>query len=120
MSRADQAQAVARSYRAALQDIAAGRSTNPGADLHILDERWKKEGITWLTPAPIPAEPDEWMSAADIAQYVGRTPKDIWNWAHRSETTGVQQRPGPDGAPEYNVQSVVDYWRRRTIRNMNP
>ena len=117
MSRADQAQAVARSYRNALQDIAAGRSNNPAADLHILDERWKKEGITWLTPAPIPAEPDEWVSAADAAQYVGRTTRDIYTWAHRKH---IEQRCGADGSPEYRLTSVVDYWRRRTIRNMNP
>ena len=117
MSRVDQAQDVARSYRKALQDVAFGRSNNPGADLYILDERWKNAGVTWLEPAIIPEDPDEWVSAADAAQYVGRTPKDIYNWAHRGH---INQRCSADGSPEYRLASVVDYWRRRTIRNMNP
>lgn len=109
-SREDKAKQVALSYRGLLRSIAQGRCNDPAGDLHRLDEHWRALGVTWHTPAPISADPDDWMCAADIAQYVGRTPKDVYNWARRGHIT---QRTAADGSPEYLLRSVLDYARRR-------
>ncbi|BBY18271.1 hypothetical protein [Mycolicibacterium litorale] len=54
------------------------------------------------------------MSARDLAHAIDRTRKDIYNWARIGH---IEQRCGPDGAPEYRVGSVIDYQRRLAKRN---
>lgn len=49
------------------------------------------------------------MSAPDLANAIGRSRKDIYNWARLGH---IEQRCGPDGAPEYNVGSVIAYQAR--------
>jgi hypothetical protein len=59
---------------------------------------------------------EEWMSARDLAHAIDRTRKDIYNWARLGH---IEQRSGPDGAPEYLVSSVISYsnsLRARRIR----
>lgn len=111
-TREDKAKQVALSYRGLAARIAEGRCDNPAGDLYVLDEHWRELGITWHRPQPLPGDPDDWLPAADIAHYIGRTPKDIYNWAHRGH---IEQRCSADGSPEYLLQSVLDYHRRRTI-----
>lgn len=107
----DKAKQIAKSYRGLAQRIAQGGCHDPAADLARLDDEWRSLGITWITPAPpSDIEDDDWLCAADLAQYVGRTPKDIYNWAHRGH---ILQRTSADGSPEYLVRSVIDYARRR-------
>lgn len=92
-----------------MRNIAQGLVDDPAVDLERLDKHWRELGITWHVPHPIPGDPDDWMCAADIVHYLGRTSKDVYNWAHRDH---IQQRTSADGAPEYLLRSVLDYARR--------
>ena len=112
-SREDRAKRVARSYRQLIQDIAQHRCPDPAGDLHRLDQRWATYGIHWLLPRPDMLNPDEWMSAPDLAHFIDRTRRDIYNWARLGH---IDQRTGPDGAPEYSVASVIDYQRKLAHR----
>ncbi|WP_458608439.1 hypothetical protein [Mycobacterium sp. C3-094] len=53
------------------------------------------------------------MSAPDLAHAIDRSRRDIYNWARLGH---IEQRTGPDGAPEYSVQSVIDYQRKLVQR----
>lgn len=112
-TREDRAKRVALSYRALILDITQGRCTDPAGDLHRLDWHWSEYGITWTTPTQAPLDPDEWMTAADLAIAINRPRKDIYNWAARGH---IEQRCGPDGAPEYLVESVIAYQRKLHAR----
>lgn len=110
-TREDKAKHVARAYRQLVFDITQGRITDPAGALHRLDMRFIDHGIHWLhtTHPDLLTEPDQWMSAPDLAHILDRTRKDIYNWARNGH---IDQRPGPDGAPEYRIGSVVDYQRK--------
>lgn len=107
----DKARRVASFYRGLVQSIAQGRCTDPAGDLHRLDQELKDLGIHWHMPASGPTyELDEWLPAADIAHYLQRNPRDIYNWARRGH---IIQRAAADGSPEYLLRSVLEYGARR-------
>jgi hypothetical protein len=109
-SREDKARRVADSYRDLVRRIAQGQCDDPAGECHRLDQTWIARGIDWLNPnRDKPLDPDEWMTAPDLAALIGRPRKDIYNWARLGH---IQQRCGPDGAPEYLAGSVVQYHAR--------
>jgi hypothetical protein len=112
-SREDKAKRVALSYRQLLFDVTQGHVDDPAGALHRLDEHWAEHGIYWPRPRLDAIDPDEWLTAADLAHLVDRTPADIYRWARRGK---IQQRTGPDGAPEYLLASALDYQRERRQR----
>ncbi len=109
-TREDKAKRIARAYREALVDLAAGRSNNPGADLYLLDEQWIDLGAYWVRPDRAPINPDDWVNLRDAAHFADRNEKTIRVWAHRGH---IEQRCAADGSPEYHLQSLIDYQRRR-------
>jgi hypothetical protein len=114
-TREGRAQRIAHSYRQLIQDIAQGRCTDPAGDLHRLDQKWANYGIMWhfpMLPDPL-SDAAEWMSAPDLSAALNRPRKDIYNWARLGH---IEQRTGPDGAPEYLTSSVIDYQRKLTTR----
>lgn len=112
-SREDRAKRVALSYRSLIFDISQARIKDPAGALRRLDAQWAQLGIHWTTPNPYPLEPDDWLSAPDLAHAIDRTRKDIYNWARLGH---IEQRCGPDGAPEYSVASVIAYLQKRRAR----
>ncbi|WP_458317125.1 hypothetical protein [Mycolicibacterium brisbanense] len=117
-SREDRAKRIARSYRELIFDITQGRIADPAGALHRLDRQWMSYGVNWHMPQRTPLDPEEWMSAPDLANAIGRTRRDIYNWARLGH---IEHRCGPDGAPEYSVGSVISYQaqlrqRRSTTR----
>lgn len=118
-TREDKAKRVALSYRGILQRITQGACEDPAGDLHRMDEHWAQLGVHWPRPRPdlLIDNEDEWMSAPDLADALDRDRRDIYNWARLGH---IEQRAGPDGAPEYSVSSVVAYntkLRQRRIKN---
>lgn len=119
-TREDKAKHVARQYRQLVIDIAAGHA-DPTAARQALDDELRDRGIHWLENAAVDLldDPDEWMSAPDLAHHLDRPRKDIYNWARLGH---IEQRCGPDGAPEYRVGSVIEYAKnlqRRRTRHRN-
>lgn len=112
-SREERAKHIARSYRNLVFAITQGRVEDPAGELHRLDWKWAEHGETWMTPSQAPLEPDEWMTAADLSVAIGRPRKDIYNWARLGH---IEQRCGPDGAPEYLIGSVIAYQRKLADR----
>jgi hypothetical protein len=112
-SREDKAKRVALAYRDLIFDITQGHCDDPAAELHRLNLKWAEHGIYWHLHRPeLLIDPDEWMSAPDLAHALDRTRKDIYNWARLGHIT---QRAGPDGTPEYLVASVLEYHKK--LRN---
>ena len=113
-SREDKARRVAGSYRDLIQRIAMGQCDDPAGDLHRLDETWTARGITWIRPnRTTPLDPDQWLTAPELAEIIGRPRKDIYNWARLGH---IEQRCGPDGTPEYLTGSVIQYHARLRTR----
>ncbi|MCG7592406.1 hypothetical protein [Mycobacterium sp. PSTR-4-N] len=108
-SREDRAKRVALSYRSLAFEASQGRIDDIAGELHRLDWRWSEYGVTWTTPSQRPLDPEEWMTAADLAIVINRPRKDLYNWARLGH---IEQRCGPDGAPEYSVASVIAYQRK--------
>lgn len=112
-SREERAQRVAHSYRDLVQRIAQGECDDPAGDLHRLDQHWHGYGVHWHTPSDRPLDPDEWLSATDMAHLIHRSRRDIYNWAARGN---IEQRVSADGSPEYSVASVIAYQRKLVQR----
>lgn len=115
-SREDRAKRVARSYRDLLRRIAQGDTEDPAGELHRLDTHWQDRGINWLDPDRSPLDTTSWMTAPDLAHYLHRPRRDIYNWARLGH---IEQRAGPDGGPEYSVASVIGYQQVLTRRRRN-
>jgi hypothetical protein len=114
-SREDRAKRVAKSYRQLVVDLAQHRYLDPAHELARLDQRWAAEDVHWQIPggADLLSDPEEWLSAPDLAHALGRTRKDIYNWARRGQ---IEQRVGADGGPEYLIGSVIAYQARLFAR----
>lgn len=106
----DKAKRIALSYRQLVYDIAQGRIDDPAGELHRLDEHWAQFGHYWPRPGPMPVDDDEWLCAADLAHLIHKTPADVYRWARRGK---IEQRVGPDGAPEYSLASAHAYMLAR-------
>lgn len=105
------ARRIARMYRALIRAIAKGQCDDPAGDLHRLDTQIQRWGIHWHNDSDHrpPLDPDEWMTAPDLAAAIHRTRKHIYNWARLGH---IEQRCGPDGTPEYLVATVIQYHRQ--------
>lgn len=106
----DKAKRIALSYRQLVFDISQGAIDDPAGELHRLDEHWATYGHYWPRPGAVPVDADEWLCAADLAHLIHKAPTDIYRWAARGR---IQQRTGPDGAPEYSLASAHDYLMQR-------
>lgn len=106
--RVERVKRVALSYRRLVEAIVAGDVDDPAVALEQTDAGWQGHGVYWILPSAVWPEDDDWLSAADAAHYADRTPRDIYNWARRG---CIEQRTGPDGAPEYRWGSIADYYR---------
>ncbi|MBE5453461.1 hypothetical protein E3G52_000325 [Mycobacteroides abscessus] len=122
-SREEKAKRVALSYRALIEDIAAGTITNPIQALIERDRYWQDEGVFWIVPSPAPVDQDAWLSAADLvvhlAHIVQLTEGQVRNWAYRrrkGKGDGITERAGRDGKPEYSVADVLAYLTRQRVR----
>lgn len=105
-TREDKAKRVALSYRELIFDITQGRCTDPAGDLHRLDQHWAQHGIYWPVPSQQILDPNEWVTAAELAHLIDKSPTDIYQWARRDK---IQQRTSADGTPEYSIASAVAY-----------
>lgn len=108
--REDKAKRIALSYRQLVFDITQNRVDDPAGALHRLDQHWAEHGHYWPRPGAMPVEDDEWMTAAELAHYLDKSPADIYRWARRAK---IQQRTGADGAPEYSLSSAQQYLLER-------
>lgn len=72
--------------------------------------RWEGRGVTWLRPIQVPYDPDEWLTAAEMAERADVEPDTVRRWHYRGHITSVV---GSDGRPYYNVGEVVAYQARR-------
>lgn len=120
-NREERAWHVARTYRNLVFEISQGRCTDPAGELYRLDNKWAEHGIHQLTTndADLLGDPDEWMTAPDLAHAISRPRQDIYNWARLGH---IEQRTGPDGTPEYKVGPVLEYQqklRERRVRRDN-
>lgn len=117
LTREDRAKRVAKSYRGLVFRIAQGQCADPAGDLHRLDQEFIDLGINWLVlERNDQLDPEEWMRAPDLAAAIDRSRKDIYNWARLGH---IEQRAGPDGAPEYSVASVIAYQAKLRQRRAN-
>ncbi|AMU58961.1 hypothetical protein [Mycobacteroides abscessus] len=122
-SREDKAKRVALSYRQLLEDVAAGRITDPMQALIERDRYWQDLGVYWAVPSVAPVDQEAWLSAADLvihlAHIVQLTEHQVRNWAYRRRKglgDGITERTGPEGKPEYNVADVLAYLTRQRVR----
>ncbi len=111
-SREDRARRIALSYRQLVLDIAQGRCNDPAGYLHRLDRHWAEHGEFWPCPGPLPVV-DDWLTAADLAHLIHRSPRDIYRWARRG---AIRQRTSADGSPEYSLSSAIAYQQRQRQR----
>ncbi len=121
-SREEKCKRVALSYRALIEDIIAGRVADAAGALADRDRHWQSFGQLWVAPSPAPVDQDAWLSAADLVVHlshlVSLTEQQVRQWAyrHRKGGDGIDEMPGPDGKPRYNVADVLGYLARQHSR----
>lgn len=125
-SREEKFKRVALSYRTLVEDIIAGRVPDPARALADRDRHWQDYGQLWVVPSPAPVDQEAWLTAADLvihlAHLVTLNEQQVRQWAYRRRKggDGVDEVPGSDGKPRYNVGDVLAYLaRQRTRRERN-
>jgi hypothetical protein len=100
------ARRLAQAYRAALAD------TDPGA-CDQLDERARTWGETWIVPAVITHDLDDWLTPTQAADLACVDPAHLRTWRHRGRLTGRQR---PDGGWEYQARDILELLTNRRRR----
>lgn len=86
---------VAVTYRNLCERISAGQEANPEAALAELDRLWQNRSVLWMTPTLAMPGDDDWLTAEEVAQWVGCRPASVRMWASRA-------RRGRDGVVPVN------------------
>lgn len=81
-------------------------------ELEELYQRWEKRGVRWLRPELSIVHPDDWLSAAAMAEHVDVDAATIRRWHYRGHITSMQ---GSDGRAVFNVGDVLRYRARRGL-----
>lgn len=122
-SREEKIKRVALSYRAFAEDVIAGRVADPVVALAERDRYWQSYGMLWVVSSPAPVDQDAWLSAADLvihlAHLVTLNEQQVRQWAYRKRKgigDGIDEVPGTDGKPRYNVGDVLAYLKRQRVR----
>ncbi|WP_156752957.1 hypothetical protein [Mycobacterium sp. 1245801.1] len=97
-----------------LLDRAVQESTTMGPEtlrieVEDLRRRWESRGVMWLRPDRTPYDPDEWLTANEMAERADVRPITVRMWANRGHITSQRI----DGHVYYNVGEVVAYQGRR-------
>jgi hypothetical protein len=91
------ARRIANAYRAALEDA------DPAA-CHRLDTLAKGWGETWVAPAVVTYDLDDWLTPAEAAELAAVSTATLRTWRHRGRLTG---RQGDDGTWLYLAHAVL-------------
>lgn len=125
-SREEKFKRVALSYRRLVEDIIAGKVNDPARALADRDRHWQSYGQLWVVSSPAPVDQEAWLTAADLVIHLGHlvtlNEQQVRQWAYRRRKggDGIDELPGTDGKPRYNVADVLEYLaRQRTRRQRN-
>lgn len=94
-----------------LEKAAGGKAVS--LELEELHRRWEARGVRWTRPTPLICDPDDWLTANDMAEYFDVTAEMVRRWHYRGRITSERS---PDGTPLYNVGEVIAYRARRNRR----
>lgn len=83
-------------------------------EVELFHQRWESRGVNWTRPGLMHLDLDDWVSAAEMAEFADVAPNTIHQWRSRGHITSI---PGPNG-PLFNVGEVVAYQARRRTRRM--
>jgi hypothetical protein len=110
---------VAHSYRDLAVQLATVIGTDEAKDALLdLDALWLERDQHWIRhDGDDPYDPEEWITAADAAHYLGVKPGTIRKWAERKRNgcDGIMERTGADRRRRYNVADLKQYAARRRI-----
>lgn len=108
----DRRSRVARTYRDALAEVAPERCAE-------LDETARRFGQGWILPSLLTYQPEELLTAQEVAEMCNVQPDTVRQWRKR----GLRTVGTPDGA-RYLVADVLEYHAqiryRRARRGVNP
>lgn len=80
-------------------------------ELEAFRRRWEARGVPWMRPDTTPFDPDEWLTADEMAKRADVKPDTVRRWHYRGYITSI---PDAGGRRLYNVGEVVAYQARRT------
>ena len=80
-------------------------------ELEQFRQRWEARGVKWLRPPREPFDPDEWLSAPDMAERSDVKAETVRRWHLRGHITAITN---DDGGLLFNVGEVNAYLARRT------
>ncbi|PKQ59737.1 hypothetical protein B5566_02530 [Mycobacterium sp. MHSD3] len=83
-------------------------------ELEAFRRRWEARGVPWVRPDRNHYDPDEWLTARDMAERADVQPDTVRRWHYRGYITSI---PGADGRPLYNVGEVVAYQAKRATHS---
>lgn len=87
-------------------------ATAISANLEALMQRWEARGVSWLRPDQVPYDPDEWLTANELAERADVDAATVRRWHLRGHITAEK---GSDKLLYFNVGEVVGYQARRGI-----
>lgn len=108
----DKARTIAREYRTAL------RRTNPEM-CDQLDDAARRLGQAWITPELVRFDDDDWITIAEAAELVSRTPRAVRYWT-TSDPPKLDSITDNHGVKRVLVKDLIDLERdmrqRRAVR----
>lgn len=115
-TREDKAKRVALSAIHLADRLAHQQILDPVAAIERFHQEWQSLGVGWTRPTNSPLDLDDWQPAPVVADLLGRTTWDIYNWAAR-HSHQIRTGTRSDGVAIFNVGDVAKFiaegWRKR-------
>ncbi|DAZ90133.1 Uncharacterised protein [Mycobacteroides abscessus subsp. bolletii] len=96
-----------------LTRVVAGDIADPAAALARFHQARVDEHVYWTQPSAMPYDPDQWLTANEMAEIADVLPSTVQQWNYRGYITSSQAH---DGTKLYNVGEVNRYLARRRPR----
>ncbi|DAZ90331.1 hypothetical protein [Mycobacteroides abscessus] len=96
-----------------LTRIVAGDISDPAAALARFHQERINEHVYWTQPSTMPYDPDQWLTANEMAEIADVEPGTVQKWNHRGYITSSEAH---DGTKLYNVGEVNRLLAKRQRR----
>lgn len=104
----DKARRIARDYRAELHRLAPELCAR-------LDDACRRLGQPWITPQRVQFDMDDWITLAQAAELVGRTPRAVRYWT-AGDPPKLPSTVDAHGVRRVQVRALVDLERDMRAR----
>lgn len=115
VSRFDSREDRAKRVALAAIDLAChlARDEHDAAKIESFRSRWVGAGAGWVAVRQTPIDPDDWLSAGEMAALVDVSASAVYKWRCRGH---ISERRDPNGRPLFNVGEVLAWLAAQRMR----